>query len=435
MCTTGGTNGGTNGDRNDVRRLQVISRIGPAVDRSAVGDPESAVSARLHGLAPHLDGEPDPAFRAATRARLVAMAAVRSPEPEPVSPLRRLMTLRSSDAVPAGWHTRLTAGLAGAALTVTALATLVALSTGARPGDVLYGLKRGTEQTQLALAGDSRRGQTLLDLAGTRLDELTYLVSEHATALPGALPADGAQAVLAAGGDPELVLQTLETMDAQTTEGAAWIAEQSVAADDARPLDGLAAWAADQSAGLAAVEADVPEAARAAFDGSQYLLTQIGTRTQGLDVALACPAGPATAGADQLGPVPGPCDPVAPTPGEEPATSTGAGDGTPLPLPAGEVPGQTGGGTGVPQNDGTAGGTAGGGSTGGLPGGGAPPVPDPGTPGDVDVPTLPVPVPVPGISVSPPGLTTVPGTAITPTVPSIDVGPGVCVGPIPVGNC
>ena len=53
-------------------------------DRS--GDREDVVVAALHALAPHLDGEPDPAFRAATRARLVAMAAVRTPEPEPVSP-------------------------------------------------------------------------------------------------------------------------------------------------------------------------------------------------------------------------------------------------------------------------------------------------------------------------------------------------------------
>ena len=41
----------------------------------SVRDREDAVVARLHSLAPALDGEPDPAFQAATRARLVAMAA------------------------------------------------------------------------------------------------------------------------------------------------------------------------------------------------------------------------------------------------------------------------------------------------------------------------------------------------------------------------
>ncbi|SDL67300.1 hypothetical protein SAMN05660642_00652 [Geodermatophilus siccatus] len=39
-------------------------------------------------------------------------------------------------------------------MTVTALGTVVALSTDAGPGDVLYGVKRGTERTQLVLAGD-----------------------------------------------------------------------------------------------------------------------------------------------------------------------------------------------------------------------------------------------------------------------------------------
>ena len=118
-----------------------------------------------------------------------------------MSGLRRLLTSRAGDRVRAPWRSRLTAGLAGAALTVTTAASLVALSDGARPGDLLYGLKRGTEQTQLALAGDAR-GQTLLGFASTRLDELEHLVED-----PNALPAvgDGAGApgaVLAAGADP-----------------------------------------------------------------------------------------------------------------------------------------------------------------------------------------------------------------------------------------
>src|SRR6478609_2104964 len=150
-----------------------------------VQDREDAVVARLHALAPHLDGEPDPAFRAATRARLVAMAAVRSPEPEPVSGLKRLLAARPDETSRPRWRARLTAGLACAALTVTAAASLVALAGNARPGDVLYGLKRGTEQTQLALAGDAK-GTTLLGFASTRLDELEQLVDQ-----PNALPATG----------------------------------------------------------------------------------------------------------------------------------------------------------------------------------------------------------------------------------------------------
>ena len=74
---------------------------------------EDAVVPALHALAPSLDGEPDPAFREATRARLVAMAAVRSPAPPP-SRLRRLLSLRAADAAPVRWRARVTAGLAGA---------------------------------------------------------------------------------------------------------------------------------------------------------------------------------------------------------------------------------------------------------------------------------------------------------------------------------
>jgi hypothetical protein len=134
-------------------------------------DREDALVADLRRLGPALDVEPDPAFRAAARSRLVAMAAVRTPAPAPASGPRRLLAARAPDLPPARWRARLTAGLAGAALTVTALAALVAVADSADPGDVLYDLKRGTEQTQLALAGDSR-GRALLGFASTRLEEL-----------------------------------------------------------------------------------------------------------------------------------------------------------------------------------------------------------------------------------------------------------------------
>ena len=191
----------------------------PGGRRAVVRDREDAVVARLHQLAADLDDTPDPRFRAATRDRLVAMAAVRVPRPAPPSGLRRLVAARL-DGGRAAWRTRLTAGLAGAAMTVTALGSLAALSADARPGDVLYGVKRGTEQTQLALAGDDR-GLTLLEFARTRLDELA--------ALPDPEAAD--------------VLGLLDTMDAQTREGAALLAARAVGSRDAASVDGLVDWA------------------------------------------------------------------------------------------------------------------------------------------------------------------------------------------------
>src|SRR3954447_1096754 len=97
-----------------------------------VRDREDAVVAALQQLAPHLDGEPDPAFRAATRARLVAMAAVRSPQPEPVTGLKRVLAAGPGRAGGRALRPRLPAGLAAAALTVTAAASLVALAGNAR---------------------------------------------------------------------------------------------------------------------------------------------------------------------------------------------------------------------------------------------------------------------------------------------------------------
>jgi hypothetical protein len=385
----------------------------------SVHEREQAVIARLHELAPHLDGEPDPAFRAATRARLVAMAAVRTPEPAPATGIQRLLAVRAPDVRPARWRSRLTAGLAGAALAVTALAGLVAVADGARPGDVLYDLKRGTEQTQLALAGDAR-GRTLLDFASTRLDEVEALVGEGGTALPAAPVEPAAGGVSAAGADPALVLETLRTMDEQTTEGAAWLTDRAVDTQDARPLDDLAEWAAVQSAALAALQPRVPAEATEAAGQSLTLLAEIGARTGGLQTSVSCPGGPAVAGTDDLGPVPAPCpapDPAPPvtTTGESPVPSTQAGGTTPstpgqpapqpVPVPV-PVPGSTPGGGGLP----------------------TPAVPTP-TPGGGLVPPLPLPLPLPG--------NTGGGSSSSPVIQLPPVGPiTLCLPPLAtVGDC
>ncbi|WP_448610326.1 hypothetical protein [Geodermatophilus sp. URMC 60] len=291
----------------------------PGGRRAVVREREDAVVARLQRLAADLDDAPDARFRSATRDRLVAMAAVRSPQRAPRSGLRRLLAARADHDPPATWRTRLTAGLAGAAMTVTALGTLVALSTGARPGDALYGVKRGAEQTQLALAGDDR-GLTLLEFARTRLDELADLRAP-------------------AAGD---VVGLLDTMDAQTREGAAFLTTQAVAGRDPAPVAELADWAGRQAAELSALRADLPAEAAVASQQSLELLTGVSGRATGLRAALTCADGPATAGTDPLGPVPAGCPAGAPQRGtptdEAPAGDTGD-DG----IPSGDAPASDGG--------------------------------------------------------------------------------------------
>jgi hypothetical protein len=378
--------------------------------RAVVHGREDAVVARLQALGTALDGEPDPDFRAATRARLVAMAAVRSPAPAPPSRMQRLFAAR--DAGPAAhWRNRVTAGLAAAALTVTALATLVAVSANARPGDALYGLKRGTEQTQLALTGDSR-GQTLLDFATTRLSELDALVGH--------------------GGSPnqELVLSTLRTMNSETTEGSAWLTGHAVDTRSTAPVDTLETWTSGQSAGLSALIPSLPTGAQPAAGQALDLLRRVDVRAGALGTALGCPGGPATRGTDQLGPVPGQCSST----GTSSRPGAGTTSGSLLPtnaqqqgtLPSGQAPpGSAGvdspapGGVTLPT-----GGVA-------VPSAGSP---APSTPPVAGVPTpsitvtVPLPIPLPGASAGSAGSTS-PGTLQPPA------GLSICLSPLLPGSC
>ncbi len=371
----------------------------PGGRRAVVREQEDAVVARLQQLAADLDDAPDARFRAVTRDRLVAMAAVRAPQPAPRSGLRRLLTVRADSGPPPAWHTRLIAGLAGAAMTVTALGTVVALSTDAQPGDVLYGVKRGTERTQLALAGDDR-GLTLLEFAETRLDELAALRDS-------------------AAGD---VVGLLDTMDAQTEEGASLLTTQAVAGRDTAPVAGLADWAGRQSAELAALQARLPSRAATASQASLDLLAHVSGRATGLQAALSCTDGPATAGSDELGPVPVECPGEAPgsgTPADE-APSGGTGDdGGVL---SGDVPASGGGapptGTSAdapvpaprtapvpapaPSAPGSGGGDRSSGPSPGEDDGGTAPVPEtPAVESPLPVPDLPVPLPTPAVPVEP----------------------------------
>ncbi|WP_448626750.1 DUF5667 domain-containing protein [Geodermatophilus sp. URMC 64] len=377
-----------------------------------MGEREEALVTRLRDLGRALDGEPDPEFRAMTRARLVAMAAVRTPEPEA---RRRFSPSRSYETAAARWRGRLTAGLAGAAVAVTALAGLVAVSTGAQPGDPLYGLKRGTEQTQLALAGDATRGRTLLDFASTRLHELDTLLAQAS---------------------PQLVVDTLRTMDAQTTEGAAWLTTRAAETDSDAPLKDLLTWADGQSAGLSALAPEVPEGAREALNTSLDLLGSVTTRATQLQGALSCPAGPAVAGTDPLGPLPAACDEEAPSP-----STAGGGPGT-VPgevppegaEPSGEqpapgAPATPSGGTAANSSAGSGGGSDGGSGSGSGGSTGAPSVPQATVPSVPSLPTpgLPLP-PLPGTGDT--GTGSSPGTNTSSPPAILDTPLPICLPPI-----
>ncbi len=111
--------------------------------------------------------EPRPEFLGDLRSRLMAEAAdvleVRDPAPV------------ASSGTSRGVRRRL-AGVVAAAVTVAGGAGLVASSASALPGEVLYPVKRGTEQVQKSLRlSDSARGAFELEQASRRLSEVEAL--------------------------------------------------------------------------------------------------------------------------------------------------------------------------------------------------------------------------------------------------------------------
>jgi len=387
---------------------------------------EQALVTRLRALSTELAAAPDPAYRAATRQRLVAMAAVQAPgtagrrPPARVGALPRVLAGSASSRR----RTRLTAGLAGAALTVTALGGLLAAAQGARPGDLLYDLKRGGEQTQLALAGDSSRGRTLLDFASTRLDEVGELVGvdPNADAVVGTTPSGG-EVGLAAGPDADLVLTTLQTMDAQTTGGTAALTEQAVQQADAGVLRQLTDWAAGQQSGLAELAPVMPTGALPGLDAARSLVDQVVARGAALGTALACPGGPSTAGADELGPLPAACPAAAPpTAAAAPATPAAPSPAPSDPGPSGSVPAAS-----TPAPGAAAPGAPGATSaavpsTGALPTGALPTPTVPARPG-LELPSLP------GLPPAP--TSTAPVVSVPPLVPGVQV----CAPPLITVGC
>ena len=336
-----------------------------AAVRERDSEREQTVIARLSTLAPALDGEPDPAFRAATRARLVAMAAVRTPASEVVE--ARLPVQRRV------WR-RLTAGLATVAVVAAALTALIALAAGSGPGDPLYGVKRTTERAELALASDS--GPVLLHQAGVRLAEVRGLARKSSP-------------------DSALVVQTLRTMDAETTDAAAWFDARAVGTHSPAPVAQFSHWASGQSSTLTALRAQLPAATSTAAQHSLDLLAAARTRADAIRLTLiAAPHTPATGTTGGTGT--SPHSPGAPT-SVVGGSGSGAVSNAPLPT-VGTAP---------------------------IPGSGAvPPLPTSGAPTGIGgLPTVPVPQPsLPHVNLPLPSLPAPTGTA-------------VCVGPLSVGSC
>jgi hypothetical protein len=130
-----------------------------------------AVAERLCEAAATL--QPSPAFRASFRTSLLAEAATVLTAAPSVTPRNRRQPL--SQAL----STRRRIAIVAAPLaTALGLVGMTGASASALPGDTLYPVKRGIENTELALkSGDSEEGAFRLELAGRRLDETNGLTA------------------------------------------------------------------------------------------------------------------------------------------------------------------------------------------------------------------------------------------------------------------
>ena len=173
---------------------------------------------------------PDPAFRAALRQRLVAVATVQAAEPAVAEP-RAGSTSRLSYRAQ-----RRIAALASSVALVTSMAGVGVAASRSLPGDPFYGVKRATEGVQLWLAqGDVAKGKRHLEFARTRLAEAR------------ALPSDSSH-----------ITSTLAAMDAQTTAGAAELIAAYKSSHSTAPLATLVTFSRQQTKDLVQLAKRLP---------------------------------------------------------------------------------------------------------------------------------------------------------------------------------
>ncbi|MFC1418336.1 DUF5667 domain-containing protein [Streptacidiphilus cavernicola] len=184
------------------------------------------------------------------------------------------------------WGRRLALGGLAAGVALGTFGGVAAASTGAVPGDALYGMKRGLEEWQLNLAGsDAERGRLLLDQASQRMTEAQKLTSHQR---------DG-EAL-----SPQMVDEVSRALTDMNTEGsqgrdllkAIYAQDHSLA-----PMRQLADFADSQQQRLAAIEPKLGGQLDPETGKVQNLLSGISRDLAPLDLTPATGGSGATAGA------------------------------------------------------------------------------------------------------------------------------------------
>ncbi|MCX4748334.1 DUF5667 domain-containing protein [Kitasatospora sp. NBC_01287] len=243
-----------------------------------------------------------------------------------------------------------------AGVTVGSFAGVATASSGALPGDPLYGMKRGLEGLRLDLAGsDSERGELLLDQASTRLAEARSLVGRGGG--PGGL-------------SPSTVARlnsALKDMHAEAAKGRDLLRSVYQANGSLDPMRKLADFTEAQDSHWSALQPRLPAQLTPVAGQVDQLFGALNEdmAQAHLDPVESGPATPAATGSPTAGERPGTPRPGAGAPSGEdghPATAPSGGNRT-----GGEEP-STGGGAPAPS---TGGGSA---ATPGSPLGGGNPV-------------------------------------------------------------
>ncbi|MGI8527994.1 MAG: DUF5667 domain-containing protein [Geodermatophilaceae bacterium] len=280
-----------------------------------------------------LDDRPDPAFRAETLQRVIALAEQRAATLERPAKHRRVTSWQLR--APA-WGRRVAVAVAVLSVLFATTGLLTLASRQALPGDALYAVKRGAENVQLGLTWDrTERGFAHLHIAEARLDEVTELVAE-----PVALTAGVPGMPLAAGADTaESVVSTLADMDRQTAAGISLLTAAAVDRSDTATLEILPTWAQGQQNLLGALFEQMSQPAQDRAQASLALLVRVDERARMLGLALPCECLEDFGPADDLGPMPcESCSTVGPgQPGGTPTPTTPGAptEGTPSqPVPS-----------------------------------------------------------------------------------------------------
>lgn len=232
---------------------------------------------------------PSPQFRMELRAMLVAEAerqqmANAAAVNEPTRVLPRIVKDLGTSQLRKRRRGRRTraAVIVGLAAGTLAVSGISVASGSAMPGDALYGVKRSSEDARVALAGSDRdRGTLYLQFARNRMGEASGISGTSG------------------------LFTLFSAMDQDTSMGTALITRAALHQGDARLLDPLAQFVADQHSDLVNLARGSADVRRLTIE-SLDLLTKVSDRINAVREAIACHA--AYADDNQpLGPTVQPC--------------------------------------------------------------------------------------------------------------------------------